>query len=330
MTHGFIVGDSGDVAFDDCVGNTDEVLGVSEHFHASNEPFGGIVVIPLDTVSVVLSEFVVEVVVAFTEGEDGAEPRIMRGVVFREVLFSAEEGRVGERVDEEGGLVNKEGLGEGSVEVSTNPVAGEETADERRKNDARSKGVVHVVVVLVLDVGIGVVVRDVNVAEDRIVLLHDHPANVRVQETTLGVVGILVSINVVVVDAVITTPPFDGTLESSSSEEAEDLLDGLGGDEGAVGEEAVIADCDTPSVQEVEDDGDDEGGEGERNTIEEGTDGADDGQGDDGGVEPVDLVVTFFPRRIRLGRLFSRKETNTIGIIRTSEHFCFVFDDCDE
>ena len=280
--------------------------------------------IPLDTISVILSEFVVEVVVAFTEGEDGAEPRVMRGVVFREVLFSTEEGRVGEGVDEEGGLVNEECLGKSGVEVSTNPVAGEETADDSGENDTRSEGVVHVVVVLILDVGIGMVVRNVNVAEDGVVLLHDHPADVGVPEAALGVVGILVSVDVVVVDTMIAAPPLDGTLKSSSSEEAEDLLDSLGGDEGAVGEEAVITDGDTPSVQEVEDDGDDEGGESERNTIEEGTDGADDGQGDDGGVEPVDLVVTLFPRRRGLGGLFSRKETNTIGIIRTSEHIFLI------
>ena len=176
---------------------------------------------------------------------------------------------------------------------------------------------------LVLDVSVSVKVGDVDVAEDGVVLLHDQPANVGEDESALGVVGVLVSVDVVVVDAVVATPPLDGALECTSAEEAEDLLDGLAGDEGAVGEEAVIADGDAPAVQEVEDGGDDEGGEGERNAVQEGSDGSDDGEGDDGEVEPVDLEVAFFPGRDGLGGFLSGEKTNTIGTISTSEH-CFV------
>jgi len=138
LTHGLVVGDGGDVAFNHGVGNTNKVLGMAEHFETADEPLGWVVVIPLDPVSVILGEFMVEVVVAFTKSEDRAQPRVVGGVVLGKVLDSAEEGRVGERVDKEGGLVDKEGLCEGSVEVATDPVAADETADDSGKDNAGS------------------------------------------------------------------------------------------------------------------------------------------------------------------------------------------------
>lgn len=50
-----------------------EVRGKSDGLHGGNEPLGWVVLVPLDGISVVHGELVVEVVVAFTDGDEGGD-----------------------------------------------------------------------------------------------------------------------------------------------------------------------------------------------------------------------------------------------------------------
>jgi hypothetical protein len=77
------------------------VGGETERSHGGNEPLGWVVLEPLDGVSEIHRELVVEVVVAFTDGAEGSEEVVAGSVLVIERLVSEP---VGERVDTEGRL----------------------------------------------------------------------------------------------------------------------------------------------------------------------------------------------------------------------------------
>ena len=74
--------------------------------HGRDEPLGRIVLEPLDGVSEIHRELVVEVVVAFSDGAEGGEEVVTGSVLVIERLVSEP---MGERVDTEGGLVVSKG-----------------------------------------------------------------------------------------------------------------------------------------------------------------------------------------------------------------------------
>jgi uncharacterized membrane protein len=51
-----------------------EVISQSEKRQRTDQPFGGIVMIKLDSVAIVRREFVVVVVISLTESQDGGDP----------------------------------------------------------------------------------------------------------------------------------------------------------------------------------------------------------------------------------------------------------------
>jgi hypothetical protein len=77
------------------------VGGKSESGHGGNEPLGWVVLEPLDGVSEIHRELVVEVVVAFTDGTEGSEEVVAGSVLVIERLVSEP---MSERVDTEGRL----------------------------------------------------------------------------------------------------------------------------------------------------------------------------------------------------------------------------------
>jgi hypothetical protein len=70
----------------------------SESSHGGNEPLGRVVLEPLDGVSEIHRELVVEVVVAFTDGTEGSEEVVAGSVLVIEGLVSEP---MSERVDTE-------------------------------------------------------------------------------------------------------------------------------------------------------------------------------------------------------------------------------------
>lgn len=73
----------------------------TESRHGGNEPLGRVVLEPLDGVSEIHRELVVEVVVTFTDGAEGSEKVVAGSVLVIEGLVSEP---MSERVDTEGGL----------------------------------------------------------------------------------------------------------------------------------------------------------------------------------------------------------------------------------
>lgn len=65
----------------------------------NDEPLGWIILIPFDSVSIVHRELMVEVVVAFTDGDESSDEMVTRSVLIIEGGFSE---IVSKRIDAEG------------------------------------------------------------------------------------------------------------------------------------------------------------------------------------------------------------------------------------
>jgi len=81
-----------------------EVRGEAKVRHGKDEPLGRVVLVPLDGVPVVLGELVVEVVVTFTDRDEGSHKVITRRVL---VVKGSVTEPMSERVDAEGRVVNE-------------------------------------------------------------------------------------------------------------------------------------------------------------------------------------------------------------------------------
>lgn len=97
-----------------------QVVGESELLHGPDHPLGGVILVPLDSVAVVRGEFVVEVVVTFTEGDNGGDKVVTGRVAVIEGLFTEP---VGERVDTESGLLDDEAAEDTGIDEAAHPVA---------------------------------------------------------------------------------------------------------------------------------------------------------------------------------------------------------------
>jgi len=280
-----------DVASDHVVWHTDKVVRGTGDLAEPNQPLGRIPMVPLDTVTVVLGELVVEVVVSLTKGEQGTEPAVVAGMVGAEVLHSSTETGVGKGVDEESGVVDNHHLQQCSVEVATSPITPTKAADESRGKDAATEGDGEVVVVLEHDDGVRLEVTDIHVAVLGGVGVGEHPTDVGEVEAAIGIVGVLVGVDVAVVDTVVTSPPLDGALEGASTGDGHDPLEGLGGREGAVAEQAVVPHGDTEAIDEVEDEPDDGSVLLQGNSTQHGSEHHQGRGEDEGARNPVDATL---------------------------------------
>ena len=83
------------------VGESLEVRGETKPGHDGDEPLCRIILVPLDGISVVHGELMVEVVVTFTNGDESSDNMISRSVLVIKGCFTE---IVSERVDAKGGL----------------------------------------------------------------------------------------------------------------------------------------------------------------------------------------------------------------------------------
>eukprot|EP00187_Rhodella_violacea_P018474 CAMPEP_0184734054 /NCGR_PEP_ID=MMETSP0314-20130426/59356_1 /TAXON_ID=38298 /ORGANISM="Rhodella maculata, Strain CCMP 736" /LENGTH=444 /DNA_ID=CAMNT_0027200953 /DNA_START=196 /DNA_END=1528 /DNA_ORIENTATION=- len=264
----------------------DEAGGEAEPGEDADDPLGGVVVVPADAVAVVVGELVVVVVVALAEGDEGGDDGVVGGVFLGVGLLA--EG-VGEGVDAEGRLVDEEHPAEAGVDEGAPEVAPAEVADGAGEDEAEEEGDPDVVLVLELEDLGGVEVGDVDAAGAVLVLLENHPPEVRIPEALVDGVRVLLGVDIAVVRAVVAGPPTGGALERGGAPRGEDELDGERRVKGAVGPEAVVSSGDAEAGEEVLDSGEDEGGGGEGN--EEGAEEEAEERGeDDGGREPVDAL----------------------------------------
>jgi len=191
-----------------------EIVGEAESLPCPDVPLGGVVLVPFNSVAVVGRKLVVEVVVALTKSNESSDDVIARRVAVVERLVTEP---VGKRVDTEGGLLNEEDAENTSVDESTLPVTPAETSYDTREEETHNGDNEEVILVLPPNDRIFIKVGDVGTANALGVLLHDHPAEVRVQETLADGVRVLVGVSVAVVSTVVTGPPSDGTFDSTST-----------------------------------------------------------------------------------------------------------------
>lgn len=154
-----------------------QVVGLSDEAHEVDEHLGRVVLPPLDGVAVITWELVVEVVVSLAEGDESSDDVVTRAVAVVERLITEP---MCQAVDAEGGLLDEKDAEDTGVDVSTDPVAPTQAANESRKDQAHEDDGLEVVLVLPDDNRVLVQVGDVGAANSLRVLLHDHPADVGV------------------------------------------------------------------------------------------------------------------------------------------------------
>ena len=157
-----------------------EIIGESELLVDPDEPLGRVVLVPLDRIAVIRREFVVEVVVSLSESDKGGDDMITRRVAVVEWLITEP---VSKGVDTEGGLLNDEDSKNTGVDESSHPVSPSKTSYQAGEDHSHEDDSLDVVSMLPDNDGVIVQIRDVGTANALWVLLHDHPAEMRVDET---------------------------------------------------------------------------------------------------------------------------------------------------
>jgi hypothetical protein len=215
-------------------------------------PLSRVILVPFNSVAVVGRELVMEVVVTLAKSDESSNDVITGRVAVVEGLVAEP---VGKRVDAEGGLLYEEDAEDTSVDEPALPVVPEKTSDGRREDQTHEDDDLDVVLVLPNDDRVLVQVGDISAADTLGVLLHDHPAKVRVQKTLADGVGVLVGVGIAVVSTVVTAPPADGALDSTAANSSEEDRKREGGVVGLVRPETMVTSGDTETSPEVVDDG---------------------------------------------------------------------------
>lgn len=195
-----------------------EVGGEAELAPQPDGPLGGVVLVPLDGVAVIRGKLVVEVVVALTKSNESSDDVVPWAVAVVKGLVAEP---VGKRVDAEGGLLDEEDAEDTGVDEATHPVTPAETSDSGWEDETHGDDSLDVVLVLPDNDGVLVEIGDVGAADALGVLLHDHPAEMAVEQAFADAVGVLVGVGVAVVSAVVTAPPADRALDSTSTDGGE-------------------------------------------------------------------------------------------------------------
>ena len=215
-----------------------EVVGEAELLARPDEPLGRVVLVPLDGVAVVGRELVVEVVVALAQGDDGRQHVVARRVAVVEGLVAEP---VRQRVDAEGGLLHEEDAQDAGVDEAAAQVAPEQARHEARHEQAHGDDGLDVVSVLPDHDRVLIQVRDVGAADALGVLLHDHPAKVRVEQALADRVRVLVRVGVAVVGTVVSGPPSDRALDGAGSDGGQEDAKRQRGRVGRVSPQAMVA-----------------------------------------------------------------------------------------
>jgi len=197
---------------------------------------------------------------------------------------------VRKRVDTEGSLLDEEDAQDTAVDETSLPVTPAETGNNGGEDEAHEEDDLEIVTVLPDNDWVIVEVRDVGTSNSLGVLLHEHPAKVRVEQTLANRVGVLVGVGVSVVCAVVASPPSDGALDGTTTNGSEENLERKRGVVGSVCPQTVVASSDAETGCEVVRNGPNGGCEPERSP--EGGNAASHRNADDErDIEPIDVLV---------------------------------------
>lgn len=176
--------------------------------------------------------------VSLAQGQQRRDPAVAGRVG---VAVVSRAGEVGQRVDEEGGVVHEDEAGDPGDEVPALPVAPQQAAHHSGHEDAHDGSERQVVAVLETDDGVLIQVLDGHAADLVRVLLHQHPPHVRVPEALHRRVRVALSVHVAVVSAMVAGPPAHGALHSGGAGQHQADGQALRGFVGAVCKQAVVA-----------------------------------------------------------------------------------------
>ncbi|KAH3665888.1 hypothetical protein OGAPHI_004077 [Ogataea philodendri] len=200
-----------------------EVEGQADLRHAVNDNLGWVVLVPLQSVSVVRRELVVEVVVAFSESNQSGQDVVSWGSSVVKWLLS---NPVSKRVHTESSLLNEGGSEQSSVNESSPEVVKQ-----------------------IANVGSCLVSWVWN---------KKHPSHVGVPKTSLGIIWISWCVCVSVVDSVLVSPHLDGTFNGRGTKKSKEDLQRSFAIVGSVSPVSVVSGGDGETAKAVENDGGDE------------------------------------------------------------------------
>mmetsp|Transcript_31427 Transcript_31427/g.78885 ORF Transcript_31427/g.78885 Transcript_31427/m.78885 type:complete len:533 (-) Transcript_31427:397-1995(-) len=225
-----------------------QVVGETKEGQCADHPLGRVVLPELDRVAVVLRELMMEVMVTFTKSNQSSNKVITWGTC---IIVGVIAKHVSQGVHTEGSVVYKVEANDTRPEKATSVITPEIPSNHRRNHQTPENG--HGQVELVLEGHHAIIVQviDVGTAKLLVILAQQHPAHVRVEEATTSVVRILVSIGVAMMYTMITRPPTNRSLDSTSTAKHKKETNGPSRIISAMCPQTMVASCDTKTGEGI-------------------------------------------------------------------------------
>jgi len=142
--------------------------------------------------------------------------------------------------------------------------------------------------------GILIEIGNVSTTDTFGILLHDHPANMRIQQAFTDAVWVLGGVGVAVVSAVITAPPADGSFNRASPAQCQKDFEWPSSRITLVCPQPMVTSSDTETCAEVVENCPDGCLELQRRP--DGSNAADDRDAEDEcAVQPIDVLIPVLP-----------------------------------
>ena len=204
------------------VGEFLETGGQAEVETDLDQPFGWVVLPPLDSVSVIGGIAVMVVVVSFTKSDECGEDVVSWGMSVIERLIAEP---VGKRVDAERSVVDKDKSADTGIVKSTSPVTPTETSDDSGNKEAHDEDDDSVVLVLHADEDIRVEIGDICTSDSFGVLFEDHPTEMRVHQAFSDRVWIFLCVCITMMSAMVSRPPSNRSFNGTATKSSENVLE---------------------------------------------------------------------------------------------------------
>ncbi len=161
---------------------------------------------PFDGIPIVGREFMMEVVIPFPQRHQSRDDVIARRIPVIKRLIAKP---MGQRVDAKGRLLHEENPKDAAIHKATPPIPEESTACHGGENQTHEDDHLEVMAMLPDDDGVFIQIGNIGTADSLGILLHNHPAEMGVQQALADRVWVLVGIGVTVMGAMISGPPAD-------------------------------------------------------------------------------------------------------------------------
>ena len=195
-----------------------EIVGEAELLPDPDAPLSWVILPPINRVPVVRWELMVEIMVALAQCEKGSDYVITGAIAVVEWLIAQV---VSNTVHAECSLLHEEGTEDAAIDKAAAVIVPEETTDNAGKDEARKNDDGEIVLMLPDHYRVLVKIGDIGTTNSLRVLLHDHPAEVRVEQALADGVRVLVGIGVAVMGTMVSSPPADTALNGGSTSKSE-------------------------------------------------------------------------------------------------------------